>query len=87
MDKFWKIPKQWVSDFGLSWNEAGLLADMVEWDCPMQEHATRCRLTERTLSNALDSIAEKAEKFSELRAKIFRKIFRKIFHSPHTPLY
>ena len=64
MDKFWKIPKQWVSDFGLSWNEAGLLADMVEWDCPMQEHAARCRLTERTLSNALDSIAEKAEKFS-----------------------
>lgn len=87
---FWKIPKEWVRDWGLSWNEAGILSDILDWRCPLSGHAARCGVSDRTMRNALDSVAVKArsctdlsallrsdpfsEIFSELDGKIFRKM-------------
>jgi hypothetical protein len=86
---FWKIPKEWVQEWGLSWNEAGILADILDWNCTTQQHAARCVVSDRTVKNSLDDIAAKAEaneglaklldseNFSEIFSKSNGKFFQK----------
>ena len=50
MKGFWKIPKEWIQDKGMSWNEAGVLADIKDWpNATTQERAKRCGLTKKSV--------------------------------------
>ena len=59
MKAFWKIPKEWVQDWGLSWSEAGVLADMVSYpDATREERATRVGMTKPGLIKVLKRLQE-----------------------------
>ena len=50
MKGFWKIPKEWIQDKGMSWNEAGVLADIKDWpNATTLERAKRCGLTKKSV--------------------------------------
>ena len=58
---FWKIPKEWVKDWGLSGYEAIVLADIKAWDkpCTLDERAERCGISKNGVRKALENIAKK----------------------------
>ena len=59
MKAFWKIPKEWVQDWGLSWSEAGVLADMVSYpDATREERATRVGMTKPGLIKVLKRLQD-----------------------------
>ena len=59
MKAFWKIPKEWVQDWGLSWSEAGVLSDMVSYpDATREERATRVGMTKPGLIKVLKRLQE-----------------------------
>ena len=50
MSAFWMIPKEWVTDWGLSCNEAILLADIISWPtCSDTERARRTGMDRSTV--------------------------------------
>lgn len=57
MKRYTKIPPdEWIGEWGLSWIEAAVLADMLVWDCTIRERAVRCYISERTAYNAIAKI-------------------------------
>ena len=54
--RYTKIPDEWVGEWGLSWTEAAVLADMLVWDCTIRERAVRCHISERTVKYAIRRI-------------------------------
>ena len=59
MKAFWKIPKEWVQDWGLSWSEAGVLSDMVSYpDATREERATRVGMTKPGLIKVLKRLQD-----------------------------
>jgi len=56
MKRYTKIPDEWVGEWGLSWTEAAVLADLLVWDCTIRERAVRCHISERTTYNAMAKI-------------------------------
>lgn len=56
MKRYTKIPDEWVGEWGLSWTEAAVLADLLVWDCTIRERAVRCHISERTAYNAMTKI-------------------------------
>lgn len=56
MKRYTKIPDEWVGEWGLSWTEAAVLADLLVWDCTIRERAVRCHISERTAYNAMAKI-------------------------------
>lgn len=43
MKAYWKIPKEWVQEWGLNWIEAGVLSDILSYpECTVRERASRC---------------------------------------------
>ena len=63
---FWKIPKEWVKDWGLSGYEAIVLADIKAWDkpCTLDERAERCGISKNGVRKALENIAKKVPQSS-----------------------
>lgn len=59
MAGFWKIDKTWVQEWGLTGNEALLLADLLDWDCGMKERAQRLGVTRQRLYATVDRLTEK----------------------------
>ena len=59
MAGFWKIEKTWVQEWGLTGNEALLLADMLTWECGMTERAQRLGVTRQRLYVTLERLTEK----------------------------
>ena len=50
MAGFWKIDKTWVQEWGLTGNEALLLADLITWpECGVGERAERINVSRPTL--------------------------------------
>ena len=66
---FWKIPKEWVLEWGLTANEAILLADIVAWPtCSVDERATRIGKPRQTVYNLLDNL-QKCQKILQVVCK------------------
>lgn len=60
MTQFWKIPKVWVQDWGLSWIEAGVLADILSYpSCSFRERASRCGVSIGKISACIATFNEK----------------------------
>lgn len=53
MARYKKIPDEWVGDWGLTWTEGAILADMLVWDCTIKERAERCYVSIRTVNSAI----------------------------------
>jgi len=51
--RYKKIPDRWVGDWGLTWTEGAILADMLVWDCTLIERAERCFVTEKKVRQAI----------------------------------
>lgn len=51
--RYKKIPDGWVGDWGLTWTEGAILADMLVWDCTLIERAERCFVTEKKVRQAI----------------------------------
>lgn len=66
MKAYWKIPKEWVQEWGLSGLEAILLADIKSWDkpCTLDERAVRCGMSKNGVRKALENIAKKVPQSS-----------------------
>lgn len=66
MKAFWKIPKEWVKEWGLSGYEAIVLADIKAWDkpCTLYERAERCGISKNGVRKALENIAKKVPQSS-----------------------
>lgn len=55
---FWKIPKEWVTEWGLTATEALVLADIQDWpNCSHKERAKRVGLSERQLTRINDKMS------------------------------
>ena len=59
MAGFWKIEKTWVQEWGLTGNEALLLADMLDWECGVKERAQRLGVDRSRLYTTLEKLTEK----------------------------
>ena len=59
MAGFWKIDKKWVQEWGLTGNEALLLADLLDWDCGMKERAQRLGVDRSRLYTTIEKLTEK----------------------------
>ena len=59
MAGFWKIDKTWVQEWGLTGNEALLLADLLDWDCGIKERAQRLGVDRSRLYTTLKKLTEK----------------------------
>ena len=61
MAGYWKIPKEWILEDGLTATEAVVRADYLEWDKPItqDERARRCGISRRGLLKILRSLREK----------------------------
>ena len=59
MAGFWKIDKTWVQEWGLTGNEALLLADLLDWDCGMKERSQRLGVDRSRLYTTLEKLTEK----------------------------
>ena len=64
MKGYWKIPKEWISDWGLTASECIVLADYLDYDgfgkgVKQEERAKRCGIDRRQLLNIRRSIWEK----------------------------
>lgn len=64
MAGFWKIEKTWVQEWGLTGNEALLLADLLDWDCGMKERAQRLGVDRSGIYATLGKLTEKVLKIS-----------------------
>lgn len=57
MKAFWKIPKEWVHEWGLSGNEALLLADIIDWpNCTSEERARRIGVSKRGVLKMMERL-------------------------------
>lgn len=98
---FWKIPKEWVTEWGLTGNEALLLADMLVMpSATIEQRAERVNMTGRSVINILNRFRD-SEKISPNIVKKFHQKSEKIspkkvknFHQksqipphPHNILY
>ena len=58
MKAYWKIPKEWVQDWGLSPTEALILSDIQDWpNCSHEERAKRVGLSTRQLTRLKDKMS------------------------------
>ena len=58
MKAYWKIPKEWVQDWGLSPAEALVLSDIQAWpNCGHEERAKRVGLSPRQLTRIKDKMS------------------------------
>ena len=65
MKGYWKIPKEWISDWGLNASECIVLADILSgWECSVKERAQRCGMSVRKLEYVIGSL------FANASAKI-----------------
>ena len=57
MKGYWKIAKEWISDWGLNASECIVLADILSgWECTVKERAQRCGMSVRSLERAFANI-------------------------------
>lgn len=58
MKAYWKIPKEWVQEWGLSPAEALVLSDIQDWpNCSHEERAKRVGLSTRQLTRLKDKMS------------------------------
>jgi len=80
MKAYWKIPKEWVQNWGLSGLEAILLADIKSWDkpCTLDERAVRCGMSKNGVRKALENIAKKVPQSStdEVPQSVLSKVHK-----------
>ena len=80
MKAYWKIPKEWVQEWGLSGLEAILLADIKSWDkpCTLDERAVRCGMSKNGVRKALENIAKKVPQSStdEVPQSVLSKVHK-----------
>ena len=93
MKSFWKIPKEWVQDWGLSPTEALLLSDIDDFDCTIKERSERLKMTRQTLYNSVKKLDTKlsknltneCQKIRQKVSKILTNLKGKKENIPHTP--
>lgn len=77
MSKYWQIPKEWVQDWGLSGNEAILLADILQSDTTTEKRAASVNMTKRNLLRVVDAFRENDKIVSLLGEKMSPKLVKK----------
>ena len=89
MAGYWKIPKEWILEDGLTATEAVVRADYLEWDKPItqDERARRCGISRRGLLKILRSLREKGVTCEQSSQNSVNKVPKKCEQSSHSPLY
>ena len=78
MAGFWKIEKTWVQEWGLTGNEALLLADMLDWECGVTERAQRLGVDRSGIYSTLGKLTKKVLKISTPECRKIQQILLKI---------
>ena len=78
MAGFWKIDKTWVQEWGLTGNEALLLADLLTWECGMTERAQRLGVDRSGIYTTLGKLTEKVLKISTPECRKIQQMLLKI---------
>ena len=88
MAGFWKIDKTWVQEWGLTGNEALLLADMLTWECGMTERAQRLGVTRQRLYVTVDRLTEKLSQIVTPEChKMLQLLSQNVTHRCHKMLH
>ena len=78
MAGFWKIDKTWVQEWGLTGNEALLLADLLDWECGMKERAQRLGVDRSGIYTTLGKLTKKVLKISTPECRKIQQMLLKI---------
>ncbi len=78
MAGFWKIEKTWVQEWGLTGNEALLLADMLDWECGVTERAQRLGVDRSGIYSTLGKLTKKVLKISTPECRKIQQVLLKI---------
>jgi hypothetical protein len=90
MAGFWKIDKTWVQEWGLTGNEALLLADLITWpECGVGERAERIKVSRQTLYALRRNLDKKCKETlqsecKETLQKVLRNFTTKCKETLHT---
>ncbi len=78
MAGFWKIEKTWVQEWGLTGNEALLLADLITWpECGVGERAERINVSRPTLYALRRNLDKKCKETLQTECKeTLQKVLR-----------
>ena len=78
MAGFWKIDKTWVQEWGLTGNEALLLADLITWpECGVGERAERINVSRPTLYALRRNLDKKCKETLQTECKeTLQKVLR-----------
>ena len=88
MAGFWKIDKTWVQEWGLTGNEALLLADLLTWECGMTERAQRLGVTRQRLYVTVDRLTEKlSQNVTPECHKMLQLLSQNVTHRCHKMLH
>lgn len=88
MAGFWKIDKTWVQEWGLTGNEALLLADLLDWECGMTERAQRLGVTRQRLYVTLERLTEKlSQNVTPECHKMLQRVSQNVTHRCHKMLH
>ena len=77
MAGFWKIEKTWVQEWGLTGNEALLLADLLDWECGVTERAQRLGVDRSGIYSTLGKLTKKVLKISTPECRKIQQIVLK----------
>lgn len=89
MKRYKKIPDGWVGEWGLTWTEGAILADMLVWDCTLIERAERCFVTEKKVRQAIkkfstiDGVKELLKSGTKFQKKVEQSSTSKRNKVPH----
>ena len=101
MAGYWKIEKEWVTEWGLNGNEAILLADIIAWpSCSIEERANRVGVTKRSVYRIIETLKscdkmsqEFVTKLHTQSVKMSQKVCKNVTKSvtkchipPHPPI-
>lgn len=78
MAGFWKIDKTWVQEWGLTGNEALLLADLLDWECGVTERAQRLGVDRSGIYSTLGKLTKKVLKISTPECRKIQQMLLKI---------
>ena len=88
MAGFWKIDKTWVQEWGLTGNEALLLADLLDWECGVTERAQRLGVTRQRLYVTLERLTEKlSQNVTPECHKMLQRVSQIVTHRCHKMLH
>lgn len=88
MSGFWKIDKKWVQEWGLTGNEALLLADLLDWECGMKDRAQRLGVTRQRLYTTLERLTEKmSQNVTQECHKMLQRVSQNVTPKCHKMLH